>query len=200
MERVSIEVIKIGGSLLKHSNFVSALQRWLANSDSAGGSVHRVLLVGGGPLVDALRELDVRHPLPSATAHWRAIELMNVTGQLVSDWLPDIPSESDFGRLQARCQVPGTTLFIAGGFLREWEPNLPGDALPIGWHVTSDSIAARLAVVLGAFRLILLKSTAPPTSGGALCLRHLAAEGFVDPYLPTAAAPLSTVEFSTLAT
>src|SRR5690606_36745333 len=112
---------KIGGSLLARDDFVSSLRHWLAQSRDTFPPVHRVLLVGGGPLVDVLRGLDARCPLPTATAHWRAIELMDFTGQLVADWFPDLPPVSDFAVLQERCQTSGTTLFLAGRFLRERE-------------------------------------------------------------------------------
>jgi hypothetical protein len=54
----------------------------------------------------------------------------------------------------------------------------PG-SLPHHWSVTSDSVAARVAVVTGAHELILLKSvTIPPTPDW----RSAAREGWVDPY------------------
>jgi len=53
--------------------------------------------------------------------------------------------------------------------------------LPHSWAVTSDSIAARAAVVHGAERLVLLKSVdvPPGTSWEAA-----AARGWVDPHFP----------------
>ena len=77
-------------------------------------------------------------------------------------------------------RAPAARRFIAvESFLRREEPVLPGVRLPIGWHVTSDSIAARLAEVCQAQELVLLKSTSlrrmdrqspprkrPPATGG----------------------------------
>ena len=63
----------------------------------------------------------------------------------------------------------------------------PG-ALPHSWRVTSDSIAARAAVVFRAERLILLKSTdvPPGTPWG-----EAAARGWVDAHFPRVAATLA---------
>jgi hypothetical protein len=63
----------------------------------------------------------------------------------------------------------------------------PG-ALPHSWGVTTDSIAARAAVVFGAERLVLLKSVdVPPNTpwSGA------SANGWVDEHFPRIAATLA---------
>ncbi len=59
----------------------------------------------------------------------------------------------------------------------------------MGWHVTSDSIAARLAQHMGAEQLVLLKSSLPQSR----TLRGASEEGLVDQYFSTAAAGLPTV-------
>ncbi len=62
----------------------------------------------------------------------------------------------------------------------------PG-ALPHAWSVTTDSIAARAAVVFGAERLVLLKSTdVPPGTPWETA----AANGWVDAHFPRIAAEL----------
>jgi hypothetical protein len=68
-------------------------------------------------------------------------------------------------------------------FMQEDESR-PG-TLPHSWAVTSDSIAARAAVVLGAERLVLLKSVdVPPETPW----EQAAARGWVDVYFPRAIA------------
>jgi hypothetical protein len=66
-------------------------------------------------------------------------------------------------------------------------------ALPVGWHVTSDSIAAAVAAD-GGGRLFLVKSVPPPCPGPDLT--SLAAAGWVDDFFPTAAAPLAEVRWA----
>ncbi len=73
----------------------------------------------------------------------------------------------------------------------------PG-ALPHEWRVTTDSIAARVAAVVGADRLILLKSTdVPPGTPWEVA----AANGWVDEHFPqiarTLACPVEVVNFRT---
>jgi aspartokinase-like uncharacterized kinase len=67
-------------------------------------------------------------------------------------------------------------------FMDHVDGRVPGQRLPVGWHVTSDSIAARVADVVGASELVLLKSKLP--DGGE-------SSEFVDEYFETAAANLS---------
>ena len=62
--------------------------------------------------------------------------------------------------------------------------------LPHSWDVTSDSIAARLAVLAGADELVLLKSGLP---AGSLTLAQAAETGYVDRYFPVAAAGVPRV-------
>ena len=54
------------------------------------------------------------------------------------------------------------------------------DALPHDWAVTSDSVAARLAVVAEATELVLLKSASPPPGDVAAWAEC----GYVDAWMP----------------
>jgi 5-(aminomethyl)-3-furanmethanol phosphate kinase len=69
------------------------------------------------------------------------------------------------------------------------------DALPMSWDTTSDSIAARIAMHIGADRLIMLKSA--PLPEGAVS-REAAALGLVDPIFPVVARSLARVEYVNL--
>ncbi|NUQ61799.1 MAG: hypothetical protein HUU20_04880 [Pirellulales bacterium] len=68
-----------------------------------------------------------------------------------------------------------------------------GPRLPHTWDVTSDSIAAALAAALSARELVLLKSCARPEPWSSL--REAAEAGYVDRFLPVAAAGLDRVRF-----
>ena len=80
-------------------------------------------------------------------------------------------------------------------FLRRDEPELAGCRLPRNWAVTSDSIAARVAEVVGAHELVLLKSQLPIGQGG---WREVSEHGIVDRHFPLAAAKLPVVRFVNL--
>ena len=65
--------------------------------------------------------------------------------------------------------------------------------LPIGWHVTSDSIAAFAAATLRA-DLLLAKSVPPPRlPAGEPPLELLARAGWVDAFFPEAAAAVERI-------
>jgi aspartokinase-like uncharacterized kinase len=81
-------------------------------------------------------------------------------------------------------------------FLLKDEPELPGSRLPTGWHVTSDSIAARVGMIINADEVVLLKSTDPPSP----CIRQMAKAGYVDDYLPHLATALTRLRLENLLT
>ena len=76
------------------------------------------------------------------------------------------------------------------GFLEELDEGRP-DALPASWDVTTDSIAARIAVRLGAGRLALLKSADLPEG---ITREEAARLGLVDARFPRVARSLDQVE------
>jgi aspartokinase-like uncharacterized kinase len=185
--RVPIQVAKLGGSLLAFEPWPARLRAWLAEQTSS----HTVLVVGGGAVVESLRALHRRRPLADEAAHWLCVGAMSLTARFAAEVLPEIALVADYAKLRDRAGAAGVTLFDAGPFLREIEPALPGARLPTTWDVTSDSIAARLAVALAAERLVLLKSRAAPPGAD---LAELAAAGYVDPFLPRLAAELPPVQ------
>ena len=75
-------------------------------------------------------------------------------------------------------------------FLEENDDRGP-DPLAASWDVTSDSIAARIAVLLGARRLILLKSA---RLSSEIDRGEAARLGLVDALFPQIAGPLDVVE------
>lgn len=182
-----LEVIKLGGSLLTRPNLREHFAAWLERQPSAP----RVLVVGGGELVEAIRQADRVHRLDQASAHWWCIEALSLTARLASQVLDDLAVVAEWSELPAAAEAhrPWPVIFDVLGFLRTIEPALPGTRLGHGWHVTSDSIAARIAEVLSAERLILLKSAFPPPGD----FTAWAAAGYVDPSFPQAAASLATV-------
>jgi aspartokinase-like uncharacterized kinase len=175
-------IIKLGGSLL-------ARPAWPDDIITLVGQVDRptLLVVGGGRIVDALRRIDATAPRPPAVMHRLAIDSLGLTARLVADAL-GLPLTSE-PREDARLAVLDTPawLEIADTDGTRFE------RLPVGWHVTSDSIAALVTTVHDA-RLLLAKSAPPP--GRETALVRLADRGWVDGYFPTAAAMLADISWA----
>jgi aspartokinase-like uncharacterized kinase len=140
-------VVKIGGSLTRGVGLKRLCQR-LAEL----GRQHRLLVVpGGGPSADTVRDYDKCYGLSDATAHWMAILAMDQYGYLLSDLIPHSQSVRDLkaaGEIALDGRVP---VLLPFDLIRQADP------LPHSWAVTSDSISAWVAKSAGAPKLVLLK-------------------------------------------
>jgi aspartokinase-like uncharacterized kinase len=161
-------VVKLGGGLLAYAEHFDAV----VSSIGAAARERRLLVVpGGGPFADAVREVDRRLRLSDDAAHWMAVLAMDQYAHLVAARLPGGVLVAEPREIAAALsadldgQVPVLTPYR---WLREADP------LPHAWTVTSDSIAAWVAGAVGARRLVLVKP--PGTSGSKL----------VDAYFPSA--------------
>jgi aspartokinase-like uncharacterized kinase len=164
-------VVKVGGSLFDLPDLAERLRRWLERQ-----AVPDVLLVpGGGATADLVRSWDERHRLGEEKAHWLALRAMTLNAYLLADLLPGsrvVRSPDECGDSTER-----PAILDAFAFARRDEAAHPDDCLPHRWDATSDSVAARVAVVAGAPRLVLLKSSTIP---GGIDWTD-ARLGFVDP-------------------
>lgn len=157
-------VVKFGGSLLGSPE----RDGLLAEAARAGA----VIVPGGGPFADAVRDAQPRLGFGAEAAHAMAILAMEQTARALADLAPAL----------APCAAPAAFAAArASGRAAIWLPAAMAlDApLPASWDVTSDSLALWLATTLGADRLILLKSAG--AGGGP---RDWAAAGLVDPHFP----------------
>jgi aspartokinase-like uncharacterized kinase len=182
MKHVTVRVVKLGGSLLNYADLPNALRRWLARQSLA----HHVIVVGGGEWVDCIRRACSLHGLDQAAAHGLCVDLLSVTSRLVAELLPEACVVSDYPQLckllerdLPSCEPPRFVLFDPRSYLHEDETRLPGTRLQQNWDVTSDSIAARLAITIGANQFVLLKSVLPCSPHE---MKQLVASGYVDPY------------------
>jgi 5-(aminomethyl)-3-furanmethanol phosphate kinase len=178
---VPIRVVKLGGSLLAFDGLVPALRDWLSRQSPA----LNVLVPGGGTLVDAVRHWDQRFLLDAIEAHWLCVRLMDVTARVVALLLVEGRFCDRWEELQelATAGQEALVIFSVEEFLQHHEPRSDGAPLIAGWAVTSDSIAARLAQVLTAEELVLLKPTDPPRTA---LIADAVVAGFVDAHLPRA--------------
>ncbi|RLS29959.1 MAG: hypothetical protein DWH79_11510 [Planctomycetota bacterium] len=185
-------VIKIGGSILARSDWPERVAALLGDIRIGSTSPRRTLLIGGGAVVDGLRELDRVRRQPDQLMHQLAIDGMGITARLVAAAL-GLP-------LVAAPSGGDGVLDMAA-----WLAAEPGRArgMPAGWEVTSDSLSALVAADCG-HRLVLVKSVSPPcsslstpesTAAGRI-LQHLADAGWVDCWFPVAAANIGPVQWA----
>jgi len=141
-------VVKVGGSLLADPPRLDAVLGVLADA-----SPERRLLVvpGGGPFADAVREVDRRVGLTDTAAHWMAVLAMDQYGHLLAARLPGSVVVSEPREMAAALDSRRLPVLVPFRWLRQTDP------LPHGWDVTSDSIAAWTTGAIGADRLVLVK-------------------------------------------
>jgi aspartokinase-like uncharacterized kinase len=163
-----LTVVKVGGSLFDLPELGACLMRWLADLSPSG-----VLLVpGGGPTADVIRDFDRRHRLGEEKSHWLALRALTLNARILAELLPrsrlvEYPGD----------KPDGIAILDPFAFCLCDERNHPADALPHSWTVSSDSIAARVAVASSARGLILLKSVTIPQE---MSWARARCEGYVD--------------------
>jgi aspartokinase-like uncharacterized kinase len=177
-----LTVVKLGGGLGRGAGD-DALRTLCATLGDLG-TRHPLLVVPGGAwFADAVRDADRRFGLPAGTSHHMAVLGMEQFGWLLSELIPGAARSTDPARA-----APGRTTVLLPAVL-------PLEALPRSWRVTSDSIAAWVAVEAGAGRLVLVKDVDglfadwPPQGDpiARLTVAELAAmrPGGVDEHLPS---------------
>lgn len=168
---------KVGGSLFDWEEMPSRLLSWLERDHHSTF----VLVAGGGTMANAIRDHDRRFRLAESDAHWLAIRAMAVQTHLLAALaqlpvLPKITALPDPMRDHPETTIRAYCLDLVADLIHD-----NGQTLPIGWHVTSDSIAAWAAHRLYATRLTLFKSI-----GGSapLTINNVLDNGWVDSYFP----------------
>jgi aspartokinase-like uncharacterized kinase len=147
-QSTELTVIKIGGGL---AAVPGALDR-VCNAVTAAACDYRILVVpGGGPFADAVRQFDRSFGLSPDAAHWMAILAMDQYAHVLAQKMPGALLIEEPGALFERLKPGCVTVLAPSRWMRS------ADALPHSWEVSSDSIAAFIAGALDAARLILIK-------------------------------------------
>ena len=163
-------VVKLGGSFA----FSPHLRDWLAGLATCAG--HVVVVPGGGPFADAVRDAQPRMGFDHRAAHHMALLAMSQYGcalASLADGYAVVASSFAIERAVLARQVP------------VWSPvpmALRSGELPVSWEATADSVAAWLARRIRARRLLLVKQAAPVVD--PVPVDDLVAGGVVDPMLP----------------
>ena len=184
-----LRVVKLGGSLLDWPAFPDRIRDWLLRQPPACN----VLIAGGGPFADVVRSADQLHGLGEGLSHRLCINLLSITAQLVAHLLPE--AVGPFAPERIEPGFDSRLVLLDVPKLIELDASRSPRPLPSSWEVTTDSIAARAAVLLRADELVLLKSALPPP---ILPLRELAASGYVDAQFPICAKSLEQIRLVNL--
>lgn len=148
-----LAVVKVGGSLATRPEESRRLGESIAE---AAGQVPLVVVPGGGPFAEQVRAFDRTHRLSPDSAHWMAILGMDQYAFALSDVIPESRIVEDRAGMQLAHAEGEVPVLAPSRWLRAT------DELPHTWDVTSDSLAAYLATLLGADQLVMVK----PVAGG----------------------------------
>jgi len=141
-------VVKVGGGLLSRAGAFELVTEAL----TAFTRSRRVVIVpGGGPFADAVRQMFKRIKIGEDAAHWMAVLSMDQYAYALAARIGGaviVHEEADIAATIAAGRLP---------VLAPYRWLEAADPLPHSWEVTSDSIAAWVAGALGARRLVLIK-------------------------------------------
>jgi aspartokinase-like uncharacterized kinase len=141
-------VVKVGGGLAAIPGALGAA--CAAVTDLARR--HRVVVVpGGGPFADAVREFDRREGLGDDAAHWMAILATDQYAHLLAQRIERAVLVEERGGIGPAVGAGRPAVLAPYRWMRS------ADVLPHSWDATSDSVAAFIAGALDAEHLVLVK-------------------------------------------
>lgn len=182
-------IIKVGGSLAEDPASLKALCQVL----SVLAKTHRILIIpGGGKFADIVREFDERFNLSDTVAHKMAILAMDQFGLFLSNIAPNSCISYALEKAEKLSATGKLPILLPSRLM------FHKDLLEHSWDVTSDSIAAYIAGLLHAKKLILVTDVGgiftndPKTDLNARLIEELSAkellswneETSVDRFLP----------------
>ena len=165
-----VVVVKLGGSLAT----AAELTHWLECLSVGGGRT--VVVPGGGPFADQVRDLQDRLHFDDATAHHLAIVAMEQFGRVLAALQPELVPARNHDEIAAALGNRQVPMWMPA------EMTIGCAEIPESWDVTSDSLAAWLAEQLSAQDLVLVKSA--PRPQGGISVEGLAKQGLVDSAFP----------------
>ena len=148
----TISVVKIGGSLAADSRRLRSVLRQIAQSSDGKA----VIVAGGGPFADAVRQTQRDLSFSDGFAHRLALGAMGAMAEIFAALEPGLSVSRNVDEIRsahARDRVP------------VWDPvdlRVGHPEIPETWDVTSDSLALWLARSLGATRCVFYKSAPCP--------------------------------------
>ncbi|KLU06287.1 delta 1-pyrroline-5-carboxylate synthetase [Rhodopirellula islandica] len=182
---MSRRVIKLGGSLLTRPSLLDDFHQWYRNQAPADDC----LIIGGGQLIDAVREWDRLRPGDPQTVHWQCVAMLehsmrHLAEALESDGrfppIEKLETEDDWLRYSTSSSdsmkpASSTIQFLRPEVVYHSASKAP---LPETWSTTTDSIAMWVALQCDASEVVLLKSCAVDSEDR---LQDWITQGIVDP-------------------
>jgi 5-(aminomethyl)-3-furanmethanol phosphate kinase len=163
-------VVKVGGGMLAFPEHFTAVLSAIATASRG----RRLLVVpGGGPFADLVRDVSRRRQLGDDPAHWMAVLAIDQYAHVVVAGLAGAVLVTDRRTIADALAAGQVPVLSPSPWMREADP------LPHSWDVTADSIAAWVAGEVGARKLILIK---PPGCRGG----HAADSSLVDAHFSRA--------------
>ena len=144
-------VVKIGGGL---SATPGALNLVCASVAEVAKGQRLLIVPGGGPFADGIREFQARIGVSDEAAHWMALLAMDQYAYVLAERIGGCVLLEEPGLIPAALRAGRPVVLAPSRWMRH------ADVLPHSWDVTSDSIAAFVAGALDARALILIKPSA----------------------------------------
>ncbi|MHB1085145.1 MAG: amino acid kinase family protein [Thiobacillus sp.] len=163
-----LRVVKLGGSLHRAPELADCLKAIV----HAGEGV--VVVPGGGPFADTIRTVQAQSGISDATAHHMAMLAMEQYGLMLCELEPNLVPVDSMEKIATALSQGHTPIWQPVEMCRNAED------IPKDWSVTSDSLAAWLAIKLAAESLILIKHACPADTGPVA----MAVSGYVDKAFP----------------
>jgi aspartokinase-like uncharacterized kinase len=193
----ALNVVKLGGSLA----FAEALPAWLAAIGAGAGKT--VLVVGGGPFADAVRQAQPRMGYDDVAADAMALLAMEQYAVAVASLGQSLTVAGSYPRIRRALEdgkipvwAPSRMVQKARRLADSSSSRERVDIHP-SWDVTSDSLAVWLAHKVRARRLFLIKQVpveARRSADQSITAEHLARTGVVDKAFPRSLAAASGVK------
>jgi|SRR5690554_677962 len=163
-----MHIIKLGGSLYN----TIELKTWLTRLNEVAKRQPLVIVPGGGPFADQVRQAQQQHQFDDRHAHHMAILAMAQFGLLLHGLLPS----ANMVKTPAAVTVqPQLSIWIP-------DDQLLKEDIAQNWLITSDSLALWFAQQLPAPRQLSLIKRVQPESGD---IRQLSAKAIIDRGFPT---------------
>lgn len=163
-----LRVVKLGGSLHRSPELKNCLKALVC----AGNGI--VLVPGGGPFADTVRMIQTQSRISDATAHRMAMLAMEQYALMLCDLEPNLVPVESLLDMASQCAQGHTPIWLPLEMCRN------ASNIPESWSVTSDSLAAWLAIELAAESLTLIKHERPANTDPVA----MSASGWVDKAFP----------------